>query len=395
MAASCPAGVKTYQAQLHPTEIEFVDGLPTTSVRRTLEDISRHWEPGHFRDADMDAFDHQLITAADYGKSKILKAAAPDLAAPLTHRGLRSRLAAAHDQGQSYDEFFRMQFLGVLGRHPDWVLKGGTNLIFRLDHARATHDLDLFRAREGAAADSAHQLAALMNNTQIGIYTFQVTTQPQRDSRKEGGADVVRVEVNVVDHTTTQQVNQFSIDVSGDVPLIAAPQRHFMNLPTLLAGYPSQVSIALYPVENQLADKVMAMYQDYGSHQTSTRYHDLYDAAQIVNQLPIDPDALDRALVLQQRRRNTTLPEGLPEPGPGWAESYNKAATTRMAGAQPPFTDYETAITTVRTQISPALERVARQEARHTITQVATHIETNTPATPHPNNDRHKEDPTR
>ena len=127
------------------------------------------------------------------------------------------------------------------------------------------------------------------------------------------------------------------------------------------------------------------------SHQTSTRYRDLYDAGQIINQLPIDPDALDRALVIQQQRRNTTLPEDLPDPEPEWAESYNKAATARMAGAQPPFTDYETAVTTVRTQISPPLGRVAGQEARHSITQ----IETNTPRAPHPNHDRREADPTR
>ncbi len=36
----------------------------------------------------MDALDRRLITRADYGKSKILKAAAPDLAEPLTHCGL-------------------------------------------------------------------------------------------------------------------------------------------------------------------------------------------------------------------------------------------------------------------------------------------------------------------
>ena len=151
------------------------------------------------------------------------------------------------------------------------------------------------------------------------------------------------------------------------------------------------MSIALNPVENQLAYKVMALYRDYGSHQTSTRYRDLYDAGQIINQLPIDPDALDRALVIQQQRRNTTLPEDLADPEPEWAESYNKAATARMAGAQPPFTDYETAVTTVRTQISPPLGRVAGQEARHSITQ----IETNTPRAPHPNHDRREADPTR
>lgn len=88
------------------------------------------------------------------------------------------------------------------------------------------------------------------------IETFQVTAEPLCDSRNEADVDVARVEVNVVDHSTTPQV-KFSIDVPADLPLIAAPQRHFMTLPTLLAGYPSQVSIALHLMENQLANKVM------------------------------------------------------------------------------------------------------------------------------------------
>ncbi|WP_454229495.1 nucleotidyl transferase AbiEii/AbiGii toxin family protein [Propioniciclava flava] len=389
------ANVKAYQTQLHPREVQLVNGLPTTSIRRTLEDISRHWEPGHFRDAALDALDHKLLTRTAYGKSKILKAAAPDLAEPISHTGLKTQLAQAHDQGRTYDEFFRMQFLGVLGKHPDWVLKGGTNLIFRLDQARTTHDLDLFRDREGAAAESAALLTDLMNGTQVGIYTFHVSTQPQRQAHNEGVADVYRVEVNVIETSSTQPVNRFSIDVSGDVPLIATPQRHTMVMPTTLAGYPNQVSIALYPIENQLADKVMAMYQDYGTHQASTRYHDLYDAAQIINQLPIDAAVLDRALIIQQQRRHFTLPEGLPEPAPGWGHTYNQVAATKMPGALPPLTNYETAITTVRGQIIPALDRITANDARNTIRQLATHINTETPTTQTPNIDRHRNDPTR
>jgi hypothetical protein len=49
----------------------------------------------------MDALDHKLITRVDYRKSKTLKAATPDQAEPLTHRGLRSRLAEAHPSATS------------------------------------------------------------------------------------------------------------------------------------------------------------------------------------------------------------------------------------------------------------------------------------------------------
>ena len=345
--------VQPHRRQLDPREIVWVDGLPVTSVRRTLEDIAGRWEESHLRDAVEDAIRAGLMPARQIAKSSKLIALVPDLAPPTTHAGLKQRLKNVPDGTNSsiaYDDFFRLQFLGALGRHPGWVLKGGTNLLFRLENARATRDLDLFLNDPAGAMATADRLVALMDGAQVGRYTFRLG---EIHAGREGGhVDMARTQVRVFDDT--QQVNVFNIDVSDAVALTHEPARHVLSTsPVPVPGYLTRISFVLYPVENQLADKLCAMYQDYGQG-PSTRYHDLYDAAMIVSQLPIDVAELRAALAIQYERRRMRVPASLSEPTPGWANRYNRELP-KIPGTKPPFTDYDAATEALRGRIGPAL----------------------------------------
>ncbi len=105
----------------------------------------------------------------------------------------------------------------------------------------------------------------------------------------------------------------------------------------------------LYPI----ADKLSAMYATYGSG-PSTRYRDLYDLAMIVDQLPFDEQTLIEALRTQQRLRRITIPSALIEPARGWADAYDRQMP-KTPSTHPPFTTYQTAISTVRGALGPAL----------------------------------------
>jgi len=54
-----------------------------------------------------------------------------------------------------------------------------------------------------------------------------------------------------------------------------------------LRGDPATILAPLYPIENQMADKLRVLDAQYGSG-PSTRYRDLYGRAMIVDQLPFD-----------------------------------------------------------------------------------------------------------
>ena len=146
------AWVSVHQRTLTAKEFQWIDGLPVTTPRRTLEDLtaSGRWEHSQLRDLTMDALARGLISRSEVARSPILARALPELAPPVSHASLRQRLAndareRGADPGATYNTFFRMLFLAGLAGHDGWVLKGGTNLLCRLTHPRSTLDLDLFR----------------------------------------------------------------------------------------------------------------------------------------------------------------------------------------------------------------------------------------------------------
>lgn len=356
-----------HQRTLHPREVEWIDGLPVTSVRRTLEDLAGRWEPQHIRDAIGDAIRGGLMPAAEIARSKTLMQVVPEMAPPATHAALRDRLKQAKPADPGVlDEFFRLQLLGLLGERSEWVLKGGTNLICRLTDARSTHDLDLFLDSPASAAESARLLTQQIDGAQVGLYRFFVADS---ELNQAGHVDIVRLKVDVRDGT--RPVTSFTIDVAGAVTMNDVPTRHQVRMPAVVPGYVSTIGIALYPVENQLADKLCAMYQSYGHGRASTRYHDLYDAALIVDQLTYKPETLHAALNTQyQLRGMRPIPADMPEPAPGWAETYNRNVR-KMRGTREPFTDYASAHAAVQSAVAPTLTKAVGDDARRKLRTLA------------------------
>ena len=347
-----------HRRSLVAPEIIWRDGLPLTSPRRTLEDIvsSGRWEHDHLLGLVSDAINRDLILRSDIAKSPVLIEAVPELGPSPSHTAVRQRLTnAARARGakpqDTYNAFFRMVFMAALNARGGWVLKGGTHLLCRLPMARATMDLDMFREGHSSAAASAEALRELMDLTQVGRYTFRVgptTTSPDR-----GEIDVARVTITVLDDTA--MVQSFSIDISGEVVLNAEPE--VVDVPrgdqAVLPGYPATVRVRLYPIENQIADKLCTMYATYGAGRPSTRYRDLYDLALILDNLPFDREILTAALTTQQRLRHVTIPEDFGQPAPGWAADYDKQMG-RTPSAREPFTQYDAAMASLRTALNPA-----------------------------------------
>ena len=185
---------------------------------------------------------------------------------------------------------------------------------------RSTLDLDLFRQGDRSTAASAKALHTLMDGRQLGRYTFRLGPPVAGTSED---VDAARIKATVLDGATT--VESFNIDLSADIVLDAEPD--IRQVPrgdtAILPGYRAAIRVRLYPIENQIADKLSAMYSRYGSG-PSTRYRDLYDLAMIVDQLPFDEKTLTEALRTQQELRRIIIPRELSEPSPGWADAYDQ-----------------------------------------------------------------------
>ncbi len=236
-----------------------------------------------------------------------------------------------------------MLFVSALSDHEGWVLKGGTNLVCRLANSRSTLDLDLFRQGDRSVEQTLAALCDAMEGRVVGRYTFRLG-----QAHPGGGEDieVSRLKVSVLDGTTV--VETFSLDLSGDIVLNAEPDvvEVARGDGAVLPGYPASLGVRLYPIENQVADKLSAMYSRYGT-EPSTRYRDLYDLAMITDQLPFRPQVLTEALATQRGIRGISVPRVLHEPAPGWAAAYNQQMR-RTPGARAPFTDYAVALNAVQ-----------------------------------------------
>lgn len=271
------------------------------------------------------------------------------------------------DVNNAYNQFLREVFLNALMRLGDgWVLKGGTNVYCRIPGARHTKDLDLYRHVDPTSALSAAELLVeVMNGLKEGPYTFLL----ELTSRKTmaGPVENERIKV-IVFYGANLKFTEFNIDVSGDLevssPVEVVTARASFDVRTDFL--PQDYQVTAYPVENQIADKVAAMYDRYGDAspgKASTRYHDFFDVALMATRLAVGADPLRGALEQQSRLRGVTLPDVVREPEPGWGRIYEEKAAA-LGWHEDGLNAFEKALEVTRLLLDPVLAHDSRVRGR-------------------------------
>ncbi|WNM25900.1 nucleotidyl transferase AbiEii/AbiGii toxin family protein [Demequina capsici] len=201
-----------------------------------------------------------------------------------------------------------------------WVLKGGTGVLARVGSARTTSDVDLFRtglSLEGALAD-LRQLAAV----DLGDYfRFEYTGHRSSIGGQQAYADGYRVSFDV--YVGANKRGALNVDlvvnvVITDDPTVTAPANR-LHIPRLASH-----DYRLYPVVDQIADKVCATIAEY-SGKPSTREWDLVDLVVLATTEDVDADKLRRSLVTEARVRGLEIPDRFTVP-PSWGRRYAKDA---------------------------------------------------------------------
>lgn len=235
----------------------------------------------------------------------------------------------------------------------EWMLKGGSSLLVRVPHARATKDLDLVST--AGNLDEAEETLRRLSEVDLGDHvrfrlveskdTAQADNQPEMSARRlvfemqdaETGARIERVPVDlVVEHPPIGQVE------------LIAPSHNLhpaRNIPT--ADY------RLFPIPDQIADKVCATMQDYGKGRKSSRAKDLVDLVVISKTQQIDLEELSQAIdaerLLRQMHRMIQF-----EVAARWAGPYR--ALARMTPACEGIEDLAEAEGLVAGMVNPALK---------------------------------------
>ena len=156
-------------------------------------------------------------------------------------------------------------------------------------------------------------------------WSCRQTTQP---------IGVAGVKVKVETYLGTNLYCTFPIDLSTVLPFVAEVE-HRRPRPVLeVPGIDPLPEFTLYPLPDQVADKVCAMYERHGPTATpSSRFRDLVDLVLIVSNFELDAAQTIRALTAESRRRDLALPARLETPDPTWLDGYREGREARASFA--------------------------------------------------------------
>ncbi len=214
----------------------------------------------------------------------------------------------------------------------DWLLKGGTGVLARVASGRRTTDVDLFRANN--TLDGA--LAELIRLASIDLGDFFRFAYTKHRSAVGGDqqtyTDGYGVDFDIYIGADKKEALHVDLVVgaiiTGEVT-VTVPANH-LDLPRL-----PNYDYRLYPIVDQIADKVGATMADY-SGRPSSREKDLVDLVVIAKTQTLSAYALRRAIVAEARVRSLIPFTELTIP-PTWGRLY-----ARQAKDVPYCADYRT-----------------------------------------------------
>lgn len=188
------------------------------------------------------------------------------------------------------------------GENSEWILKGGTGIRARIPSTRATRDIDLYR--KGFALSEALDDLIRLARIDLGDH-FRFEYAGHADSI---GADAqpytegYQVKFSTYIGVSTKGTLQVDLAVGAAMTgeVVSIRPATALNLPRLVNN-----SYRLYPVVDQIADKVCATMTEYNG-KASSREKDLVDLLVFTTTQKIDGTALRTAITTEARRRKMT-----------------------------------------------------------------------------------------
>jgi hypothetical protein len=239
-----------------------------------------------------------------------------------------AKQASADDPALTTNERIRLEYFNrflsrIFSDGPDseWVLKGGTGMLARVASTRATRDIDLYRG--GYGVDEAVEDLRRLAERDLGDHFRFVYTGHRAILAGEAQpyTDGYRVEFDT--YIGAQKKGNIGVDLSTGAGLTAEPQ---ITAPASALDLPRLVGFEyhLYPVVDQIADKVCATMQRYDDR-PSSREKDLVDIVVLAVTQDIDGTALTTAIRTEISRRGMDPIEHFIVPA-HWGPAYEKLA---------------------------------------------------------------------
>jgi len=234
------------------------------------------------------------------------------------------------------------------GDRSDWVLKGGTGILARVPSTRATRDIDLYRPGFTLiqTLDDLIRLASVDLGDHFRFEHAGHTASIGNDTQPY--TDGYRVKFNTFIGLTAKGSLQVDLAVGTGITgqVTATEPANALDLPRLVSH-----RYRVYPVVDQIADKVCATMTKY-NERASSREKDLVDLVVLAATQDIEGSALRNALITEARRRRLEPLDHFTAPS-SWGTGY-----ARLSKSVPHCAGYRTvdlASDLVRRLIDPAL----------------------------------------
>ncbi|WP_433717328.1 nucleotidyl transferase AbiEii/AbiGii toxin family protein (plasmid) [Nocardia sp. CA-084685] len=237
-------------------------------------------------------------------------------------RDYASRVAELHQQ------LIMQRFLTRVFDQPGpWMLAGGTGLLVRLPGARHSQDIDLNHRGGHLDVDNAiNELHDLAGPHPSDPFAFSITVKNELRGANPGAT----LFATPYFAGTTLSMTPIRIDLAVRRSVVGSVDR-ITPAPVLeLAEIRRPPPMTIYPIADQVADKIAGMYQLFGGRNNipSSRWRDLADLLLITHNLPLDAATVQAALA---EHRGINFPRAVHAPSPEWAHHYPiLAATTTL-----------------------------------------------------------------
>lgn len=272
-------------------------------------------------------------------------------------RALKKAAASgSNDQGERYRQMLRDRFLCRVFSAGDneLVLKGGSGLLARIPDARSTRDIDFGRHGPKDANLVLEKLNAAVE-TDLGDWCRFNLTKCEESLDENGYSRLLKLRYST--HIGEEEKDPILIDLSLDCMTTLPPERIEPANRVHIDGVET-CEYLVYPLPDQLADKLCAIMELQPGGWPSSRMKDLVDVVFYAANESFSLKQLSYAIECECAKRSMDVPERFSAPE-SWRLKFS--AFAKKSRITPEYASFEAACALAATFFDPAL----RQEARN------------------------------
>lgn len=263
------------------------------------------------------------------------------------------------DLGDGYRQALRDRFLCRVFSDPcgRFILKGGSGLLARIPDGRATRDIDFATATRESSQSALAAIAELAGKDMGDFLTFKL--DKWSESMDENGYSRL-LKLRFQTYLGHEEKDPILIDLSLDCSITQPPELVSPANRVSIEGLES-CDYLVYPLPDQLADKLCAIMERQPGGWPSSRMKDLVDVVYYAMNITLPLDDLVRSIRCECLKRGMAVPERFEAPQ-AWAGSF--AVFAKKNGIPKEYASFDAASLLASAFFDPALDGSIEYEAR-------------------------------